>query len=418
MRPEDGRRDRVDALQAHEQRGEEHRRQQQPGHRGHARGGADRDRRRDVEPDHGQRDDRDPEVDRREDRPAAEPAAEADRVGQALEHEQDDHDLRRAFGDELRHRGLAREEHVLRVGAEQIGGLGQDADREAAAEKEERHRRPRHVFNAVCEAADGGDHDRRQHADDDREDQVVDVRPLVRGQPGLGEARRSEAAPVAEADEDDVAGRRGDESGEERRREGGTEARCAGLDHQHAADDRPAEERRDGREGAGAGEERTLLLPQAQDRRDHQADDHPERDQRHLRPEDRAERERAHGRERDPRRVRERRRRFASEPDQRRHSAVSGQEAARDEDDEGARQRDAEDEVPRWRGVAEAVRKRCPEPVLEVVDEGEEERGEERGRDADQGSEPDQLEVRRAAEVVSLFGQAAPSLRPSRTAVR
>ena len=68
--------------------------------------------------------------------------------------------------------------------------------------------------------------------------------------------------------------------------------------------------------------------------------------------------------------------------------------------------------------MAEAVRQVGPEPVLEVVHEREEERGEQRGRDADHGSEPDELEVRGAAEVVLLFGQAAASLRPQAGGLR
>ena len=64
------------------------------------------------------------------------------------------------------------------------------------------------------------------------------------------------------------------------------------------------------------------------------------------------------------------------------------------------------------------VRQVGPEPVLEVVHEGEEESGEQRGRDADRGSEPDELEVRGAAEVVLLFGQAPASLRPNAGGLR
>jgi hypothetical protein len=60
--------------------------------------------------------------------------------------------------------------------------------------------------------------------------------------------------------------------------------------------------------------------------------------------------------------------------------------------------------------MPEAVRQVGPEPVLEVVNECEEECGDERRRDTDHGSEPDELEIRRAAEILSRFGQALASL--------
>ena len=214
------------------------------------------------------------------------------------------------------------------------------------------------------------------------------MRPLVRRQARLGQAGRPEPAPVSEADEDHVAGGRRDEAGEQRRGERRAESRSARLDHHHAADDRSAEERRDGRERARAGEQGALALAETEDRRHGDADDHPQRDQRHLRPEDRAERERAQRRERDPGCVRERGRLLALKADQRGDAAVAREEDARDEDDARTRERQAEHEVPRRRRVAEMVRQVAPEPVLEVVHECEEERGEERGRDADHGSSP------------------------------
>ena len=115
------------------------------------------------------------------------------------------------------------------------------------------------------EAADDGDQDRGEDAHDDREDQVVDVRSLVRRQARLDEARRPEPAPASEADEDDVAGGRRDEAGEQRGSERRAEAGSARLDHHHAADDRPAEERGDGRERARACEQGALALTETED---------------------------------------------------------------------------------------------------------------------------------------------------------
>ena len=123
--------------------------------------------------------------------------------------------------------------------------------------------------------------------------------PWYGGRPGSTRPGRPEPAPVPEADEDDVAGGRRDEAGEQRGGERRSEARRARLDHHHPADDRAAEERGDRRERARAREQGALALPEAQDRRDGEADDHPERDQRHLGPEDGAERERAQRREGD-----------------------------------------------------------------------------------------------------------------------
>ena len=68
--------------------------------------------------------------------------------------------------------------------------------------------------------------------------------------PGTG-APGPESAPVAEADEDDVADGGGDESRQQHGEQRRTHRKTA-LDQHHPADDRPAEQRRDRREGAGA----------------------------------------------------------------------------------------------------------------------------------------------------------------------
>ena len=66
--------------------------------------------------------------------------------------------------------------------------------------------------------------------------------------------------------------------------------------------------------------------------------------------------------------------------------------------------------------MTESAGQVAPEPVLEVVDERKEESGKERGRDTDHGSEPNEPEIRGAAEVLSRFGQALASLWPKRPA--
>jgi hypothetical protein len=99
-----------------------------------------------------------------------------------------------------------------------------------------------------------------------------------------------------------------------------------------------------------------------------------------------AEAQRAQRGERHAEAVRDRRRPTA-EARERRVAAVPGQPGARDRDDGGAGDRQPEHHVPRHRLV--------PEPVLELVHEREEPRGEQRRRQADQRSEGEQPQVSR-----------------------
>ena len=116
---------------------------------------------------------------------------------------------------------------------------------------------------------------------------------------------RREPAPVAEPDEDHVADGRGHESREEHRQQERSHLEPA-LDHEHPADDRPAEQRRDRRERAGRRDHGLLLLAELHEPRDEHPGDRSERDQRRLRAEHRPERERADRRQRDPGPVRDR----------------------------------------------------------------------------------------------------------------
>jgi hypothetical protein len=112
-----------------------------------------------------------------------------------------------------------------------------------------------------------------------------------------------------------------------------------------------------------------------------------------LRAEHRAEGERADGRERHAGRVRERRG-LDAEPSQRDVPAVARKEAARRDDDGGARDRQADDEEPRGRRVAERVGEVVPEPALRFVHEREEARGDGGGRQPDQGAGQNETKVR------------------------
>jgi hypothetical protein len=59
--------------------------------------------------------------------------------------------------------------------------------------------------------------------------------------------------------------------------------------------------------------------------------------------------------------------------------------------------------------VPERVREVVPEPVLDVVHKREEERGDHRGRDADQGAKGDEAQVRARGDL-RLFGHESPSM--------
>ena len=94
-------------------------------------------------PDHREHREPDAEEDGREDRAAAEPAAEADRVPERLGRDEDEQDLGRVLGHEGGQRVLAGEKDVLRVGPERLRDQGEQAHGETAGEEQRRHPDPR-----------------------------------------------------------------------------------------------------------------------------------------------------------------------------------------------------------------------------------------------------------------------------------
>ena len=73
-------------------------------------------------------------------------------------------------------------------------------------------------------------------------------------------------------------------------------------------------------------------------------------------------------------------------------TAVAGQQHAGGENEARARKRQADDEVPGRSRRVEVLREVHPQPVLELVHGGEEERGSERRRNPDEGAETDEAE--------------------------
>ena len=100
---------------------------------------------------------------------------------------------------------------------------------------------------------------------------------------------------------------------------------------------------------------------------------------------------RADRRQRDARGIRDRCRRDADAL-QRLVPAVARQERARRDDDAGTQDRQTEHEVPGWRRRVEALGQVVPQPVLQLVDRGHEERCDERRGNTDERAEPDQAE--------------------------
>ena len=145
-------------------------------------------------------------------------------------------------------------------------------------------------------------------------------------------------------------------------------------------------------ENEPGGREHVFLRPVgAREARGGEADDGAEGNQRCLGTENRTERQRADRREGDAGRVGDRRRRNADSPEWR-VPAVARQQAARREDDAGSGEREADHEVPGRRGGVEPVGEVVPQPVLELVDDGDEHGGDERGRDPDESAEEDEAE--------------------------
>ena len=253
------------------------------------------------------------------------------------------------------------------------------------------------------------DHEGGEQTDQDCEIRVADMHTGVLRQACEGDRLRLEAAPVAEADEDEITDAGRHETGQEDRDGRGAEANRA-LHHQHATDDRSAEESRDGSERARTPEHRALLWAEPCDAGDQDADQGSERDQRPLRTEHRTEGERADRSQHDARRVREKRR-LPCETVKRAVAAVARQEAAGDRDEAGPGYGQADDQIPGGRRFVQVVWEVVPEPVLHVVHEGEEDRSDQRGRDADHGAQQHQAEVAPGARLgLCTFAHSGPDI--------
>ena len=149
----------------------------------------------------------------------------------------------------------------------------------------------------------------------------------------------------AEANEDHVADRGRDQTGQQRRDQAGSGAQPA-LDEQHAGHKRAAEQRRDRRERACSGEDGSLLPAEPHHAVRHDPDGGPERDHRRLGAEHRAECERSDRRQHDTGNEGRRRRRRA-QPLERAVAAIPWQERAREDDEQRPKNGQPEHEEPR-----------------------------------------------------------------------
>jgi hypothetical protein len=95
---------------------------------------------------------------------------------------------------------------------------------------------------------------------------------------------------------------------------------------------------------------------------------------------------------RDARRIRDQRL-LAPESMERVMAAVARQEPACDDNETRADHRQPDDQVPGRGRLTKAVRQIVPQPVLEIVYEGEKDRREQRSRDADHRAQDDEAEV-------------------------
>ena len=119
----------------------------------------------------------------------------------ALAASRSTHDPGRVLRTSFGHRGLAGEEHVLRVGAERLGEQREQAHREAAPEQERRHAGRRLRSHPLRRAPDDGD-EQRGGTPTTTARKIDEVRPLVGGKAGDTQRGRFQPAPVAEADEE------------------------------------------------------------------------------------------------------------------------------------------------------------------------------------------------------------------------
>ena len=216
---------------------------------------------------------------------------------------------------------------------------------------------------------------------------------LVRRQVRNDETRRLEPSPTPESDEDHVADRGRDQARQQRGDQAGSGTQTT-LDEQHAGDERATEQCRDRRERAGAGEDHSLRPAEAHHAVRHDPHCGPECDHGHLGTEHRPERERADRGQHDTGNEGWWRRRRA-QPLERPMAAVTGQERAREDDEQRPQNGQSEDEEPRRRGVSEGGRELMPQPVLERMDHAKEEGRGQRRRDPDQGGDADEAQVLR-----------------------
>jgi hypothetical protein len=84
------------------------------------------------------------------------------------------------------------------------------------------------------------------------------------------------------------------------------------------------------------------------------------------------------------------RRRLDADPAERRVPTVAREEPARQQHDARAGGRQPEHEIPGWARRVETFGKVVPQPVLELVNGGEEQRSEQRCGDTDDSAESDE----------------------------
>ena len=172
------------------------------------------------------------------------------------------------------------------------------------------------------------------------------MRAVIGRQAGDLDRERADAAPAADADEDQVADRGCDETGQKDGNERGAEPDPR-LEQEHPGDERPPEERGDGGERPRGREDSALALADPPDGGEHEPDRRPERDERPFRAEHGTEGERAESGKRDPRRVRQ----WGgvdADPVDGLVPAVAGQQRTSPQDECRADERQPEHEVPLW----------------------------------------------------------------------
>ena len=316
------------------------------------------------------------EEDRGEHGAAAEAAAEADRVAEPLGDEQQQDDPDRPLGDQVGDRRLAREQDVVGVAAKQVGDLRptrRPPGRPRAATGASRARSgPSRAFSGRGRT-DRDDRDPVEATPTPIPDEQVEhVGTGVRRQARHGDRLGVEAAPVTEPDEQDVTKRGGDEARDQRRQQ--LRARPPGRPRSSAGPPTigPPNSAETAENDPAKREHPGLLLARA-------AEDRERRRRRPSRARSAAPRAPTRRRTptsqappaRSPARIAHRHR-AAADPLQWRVAAVAGQPGPCRDHDRSADHRQPQDRVPR--------RARIPQPVLEPVDDREEDARQQRCR--------------------------------------